>query len=120
MKVLNPATNGIATLEVIECDCGYHMGVDASFVEQVDDAFFHAKTICPSCRATIDVRNLLEMEPLEVEIEVSRSCTAYRMVAVAANSIEDANGKAIDTAEGFDFSEKDASYNATDHYDIKG
>jgi len=37
-------------IEVIECDCGYHLGVDATFLEQVEDF----ETICPSCKRIIN------------------------------------------------------------------
>ena len=37
-------------LEVIECDCGYHMGIDATFLDQVGDF----ETTCPSCTCIID------------------------------------------------------------------
>ena len=40
-------------LEVMECDCGYHMGVDFTFLEQVGD--FEAK--CPSCGKIISTKN---------------------------------------------------------------
>jgi len=37
-------------LEVLECECGYHMGVDSTYLEQVGDFV----TDCPSCGITID------------------------------------------------------------------
>jgi hypothetical protein len=37
------------SLEVIECDCGYHMGIDFTFLDQVGDF----TTICPSCEKVI-------------------------------------------------------------------
>jgi hypothetical protein len=37
-------------LEVIECNCGYHIGFDATFAEQVDTA----SVICPACGLRID------------------------------------------------------------------
>ena len=114
MKRLNTATNGTATLEVIECDCGYHMGIDASYVEQVDDAFF-GKTICPSCKEEIPVRAILGMEPIEVDMEVSRECVAFNTVTVVANSEEEARRKALDKAGDYVFSEKDANYEVTDN-----
>ena len=43
-------------IEIIECDCGYHLGVDMTFVEQVGDF----TTICPSCKKMIDTRVLKE------------------------------------------------------------
>ena len=32
-------------LMVIECDCGYHTGVDLTYLEQVGNI----ETLCPSC-----------------------------------------------------------------------
>jgi hypothetical protein len=107
------SSDGIAELEVIECDCGYHMGIDASFVTQVDDAFFDKETRCPACDRKIPVRDLLEMEPLTVTIEVSRSCVAHRSIKTHANSLEDAQDAALDVAGDYEFSEKDADYETT-------
>ena len=36
-------------IEVIECDCGYHLGVDRTFIEQVG----HFETVCPCCENII-------------------------------------------------------------------
>ena len=110
MKHLPSATNDIATLEVIECDCGYHMGIDASFVDQVEDAFFDITTHCPSCLTQIDVRDILGMEPLKVKVEVVRTCSATRDIEVSANSLAAARYKASDEAGDYEFSEKDADY----------
>jgi len=41
-------------IEVIECDCGYHMGIDSTFLEQVD----HFTTPCPSCGKEINTEIL--------------------------------------------------------------
>lgn len=44
-----------ASLEVYECGCGYHMGFDASFLEQVEPV---VTAECPSCKnliQTIDI-----------------------------------------------------------------
>jgi hypothetical protein len=37
-------------LEVLECACGYHMGIDSTFLDNVGDF----KTVCPSCDRLID------------------------------------------------------------------
>jgi len=50
MKRLNSIENDKVQLEVVECDCGYHMGIDATYLVQVGDF----KTDCPSCGKTID------------------------------------------------------------------
>jgi len=41
-----------AELLVIECDCGFHLGLDASYLEQVH----YIKIACPSCGMVIDSR----------------------------------------------------------------
>jgi len=41
-------------LEVVECDCGYHMGIDATYLDQVGDF----ATFCPSCGAIINTAEL--------------------------------------------------------------
>ena len=43
-------------LDVVECDCGYHLGLDATFVDQVGDFI----TVCPSCGQDIDTGKLYE------------------------------------------------------------
>ena len=50
MKRLDSIENGRVSLEVVECDCGYHMGIDATYIDQVEDF----KTKCPACGAVID------------------------------------------------------------------
>lgn len=52
MKRLNSIENDVVQLEVIECDCGYHMGIDATYLDQVGD--FTAK--CPNCEQIIDTK----------------------------------------------------------------
>jgi len=51
MKRLQSAVTEQYELEVIECDCGYHMGFDASYLLQVNEDIV---TTCPSCGAEID------------------------------------------------------------------
>jgi hypothetical protein len=121
MKRLEGAVTscGTAELEVIECDCGYHMGVDATFVDQVDDAFFDVVTYCPNCKEAIPVRDLLEMEPIEVVVEVRRACVAFRDVEVTANSLKEAKEKAEDEAGGYEYCEKDADYDATEDWHLR-
>jgi len=55
MKILNSIENEKVSLEVIECDCGYHMGIDSTYLDQVGDFV----TTCPSCKAIIDTKELL-------------------------------------------------------------
>ena len=51
MKRLESLENDTVQLEVIECDCGYHMGVDATFLDQVKNIVIE----CPSCECFLDV-----------------------------------------------------------------
>jgi len=50
MKRLESLENDKVQLEVVECDCGYHMGIDFTYIDQVGDF----KTKCPSCGKEID------------------------------------------------------------------
>jgi len=50
MKRLKNIVTEQVQMEVVECDCGYHMGIDATYLDQVDD--FIAP--CPSCNALIN------------------------------------------------------------------
>ena len=51
MKWLTPdEVKDKVEMEVIECDCGFHMGIDVTFLEQVGDF----KINCPSCNAEIN------------------------------------------------------------------
>ena len=54
MKRLKSAKHETADLEVIECNCGYHMGIDATYLDQVGDF----KTNCPSCNTLIDTEKV--------------------------------------------------------------
>jgi hypothetical protein len=59
MKRLKSIGNEQVELEVIECDCGYHMGVDYTYLDQVGDFV----TICPSCGVSIDTAKVLAEMP---------------------------------------------------------
>jgi len=52
MKRLNSVENEQVQLEVVECDCGYHMGIDATYLDQVGELVIP----CPCCEARIDTR----------------------------------------------------------------
>lgn len=60
-----------SALEVYECpNCGFHIGVDATFVEQVMDAGGSIVLTCLSCQATCEVvkeadEDLLDYDDLE-------------------------------------------------------
>lgn len=58
MKRLKSVETDQVQLEVIECDCGFHIGLDATFLDQVEDF----KINCPSCKAVIDTAVILPEE----------------------------------------------------------
>ena len=55
MKRLKSIENDQVQMEVVECDCGYHMGIDATYLHQVEDF----KINCPACAAVIDTAIIL-------------------------------------------------------------
>lgn len=57
MKRLKSVENGEVSLEIGECDCGYHFGVDATFLDQVTDFTFQ----CPSCERWIDTGEIFPL-----------------------------------------------------------
>jgi len=54
MKRLKSIENDQVQLEVIECDCGYHMGIDATYLDQVGD--FMTRCPNPACRKLISTK----------------------------------------------------------------
>ena len=54
MKRLKSVENDQVQLEVIECDCGYHMGIDATYLDQVGD--FMTRCPNPACRKLIETK----------------------------------------------------------------
>lgn len=50
MKRLKSVTNDQVELEVVECGCGFHLGVDSTYLDQVDDLVIK----CPSCSSLMD------------------------------------------------------------------
>jgi hypothetical protein len=54
MKRLQSCENQEYSLEVIECTCGFHIGFDATFIDQVGDFAFD----CPSCGRCIETTKL--------------------------------------------------------------
>ena len=55
MKRLNSVETEKIQLEVIECDCGFHIGLGATYLLQVCDI----KIQCPACGTDIDTREIL-------------------------------------------------------------
>ncbi len=54
MKRLASVENDEVQLEVIECDCGYHMGIDATYLDQVGDLNIQ----CPACKRIINTKEV--------------------------------------------------------------
>lgn len=50
MRNLNSVETTEYVLEVIECNCGFHLGVDATYLDQVDSIVVN----CPSCKEIIN------------------------------------------------------------------
>ena len=55
MKRLNSIETEKIQLEVIECDCGFHIGLDATYLIQVGNFMVR----CPSCDMEIDTEIIL-------------------------------------------------------------
>lgn len=61
MKRLRSVETDKVQLEVGECDCGYHFGVDATYLTGVIDSDFTFN--CPNCGAEIDTSKLFPEDP---------------------------------------------------------
>ena len=51
MRAIESIETEKCSLEVIECDCGFHLGIDATYLDQVDGVDIE----CPSCRKMLGV-----------------------------------------------------------------
>jgi predicted nucleic acid-binding Zn-ribbon protein len=58
MKRLNGAVTEQYELEVVECECGYHMGIDSTYLLQVGDMTVE----CPSCGRFINTEEVCPEE----------------------------------------------------------
>lgn len=93
MKRLDGIENDKVSLEIGECDCGYHFGVDATFLDQVVDSDFTFN--CPSCGKEIETAELFS-EGVLPESPRNRTFAVYVMdkryikYVVVADSSEDA------------------------------
>jgi len=54
MKRLDSIETEKYVLEVLECNCGFHLGIDSSYLDQVGDF----KMYCPSCKQIIDTSTI--------------------------------------------------------------
>jgi hypothetical protein len=59
MKNLGHISTDKAELELIECDCGFHLAVDSTYIEQVAISIY---LDCPACLIPIDFANVLQQE----------------------------------------------------------
>ena len=55
MKRLKSIETEEYSLEVIECNCDFHIGLDATYLATVNDVVIE----CPSCKSKIDTSVLL-------------------------------------------------------------
>ena len=46
--------NDLVTLEVIECDCGFHLGLDSTYLEQVGPITIECP-VCGNVLSSIDI-----------------------------------------------------------------
>ena len=56
MKRLNSVETDQVSLEIVECDCGFHLGLDATYLDQVCDFWIK----CPSCNASINTAEVFK------------------------------------------------------------
>jgi len=54
MRRLNSVENDQVQLEVFECDCGFHIGLDFTYLAQEEDL----KVPCPKCGEVFDTEEL--------------------------------------------------------------
>ena len=57
MKQLNSIENNQVSLEVIECDCGFHLGIDSTWLEMSFNSIDFEMN-CPACNKLIPVDKL--------------------------------------------------------------
>jgi hypothetical protein len=57
MKRLNSVETDKVALEIIECDCGFHLGIDATWLDQSPNATDY-ELVCPACNTIIPVDEL--------------------------------------------------------------
>lgn len=57
MKQLDSVENNQVALEVVECDCGFHLGIDAIWLDHSPNAEGFEMN-CPACNRIIPVDEL--------------------------------------------------------------
>lgn len=43
------------SLEIIQCSCGFHLGIDATYLEQIGDFII----LCPCCSKFLNTKHIL-------------------------------------------------------------
>jgi len=56
-KYIESLQGNTSSIEVVECGCGYHMGFDGSYLDQVGDI----ECECPACGCTINTANIPQL-----------------------------------------------------------
>jgi arginine utilization protein RocB len=92
MKRLKSVETEQVQLEIVECDCGYHMGIDASYLDQVGDFI----TTCPSCKKTINTKSVLP-EEYSVDGTVNVCCHNVSWWFKSPSEISDSLKKEMET-----------------------
>lgn len=53
-KYIESIQTNVVSLQIYECDCGFHIDIDATYLDQVADV----KIECPSCGELVDTEEL--------------------------------------------------------------
>lgn len=53
-RMLLPSEHQKTELEIVECRCGFHLGLDATYLDQVGDVV----VLCPSCDTVLDTSKM--------------------------------------------------------------
>lgn len=70
-KFIESVTTDKVELEVYECECGFHLGIDATYIDQVSDCSF----ICPSCGISISTIRKLKFSTINEGLEaIKQAC----------------------------------------------
>lgn len=58
MKYIGDVDNDRFSLEVYACECGFHIGIDATYIDQVDKVIMK----CPGCQSELDTSTAFKEE----------------------------------------------------------
>ena len=73
MRRLQSIENSQVSLEAVECDCGFHFGLDASYLEQEGDFVVN----CPSCKKVIDTADICPEDGVGTLDKCNESCLVH-------------------------------------------